>query len=150
MKNKEFYGLIEDILASPDFRSLRHCRHHVRSNVYDHSLKVAYLCYRHHKRFGSRIPLAEFVRGALLHDFYLYDWHDDWPLHRWHLFAHADIALQNAVRAYPALTYVQRDMIRNHMFPVTPHRVPRTASGWWLCFYDKVAAISDYLGIKKV
>jgi len=149
MKNKEFYDLVRDIVKNPAFRQMRKYQHHIRSNVYDHSLKVAYFCYCHHKRFGGRISLSEFVRGALLHDYYLYDWHDDWPKHCRHLFTHSKQALQNALRDHPALTYTQQDMIRSHMFPITPHTVPKTAAGWWICFYDKIAAISDYFGANK-
>ncbi len=34
------------------------------------------------------------IRGAMLHDFYLYDWHE--KNHDWHGFTHADRAVENA------------------------------------------------------
>lgn len=34
------------------------------------------------------------------------------------------------------------------MFPLTPIP-PQTKAGWLLCFYDKVAAVSDYLSENK-
>ncbi|MBQ7347729.1 MAG: HD domain-containing protein [Clostridia bacterium] len=123
-------------------------KHHIKGSVYDHSLKVAYLCYRHHKRFGTGVDLREFVRGALLHDYYLYDWHDKDPAHKFHGFTHPKHALENAVKKYPDLTPAQRDMIRSHMFPLTPIP-PKTRCGWLVCFYDKVAAIGDYCGKNK-
>ena len=148
MKNSEFYSMIGDILRSPRFRSMKRYRHHVRSNAYEHSLKVAYLCYCHHKRFGGRIPIEEFVRGALLHDYYLYDCHDPRRSYRGHLAKHPAQAWRNAVRDYPKLTETQRDMIRHHMFPISPFCPPRTAAGWLVCFYDKVAAVSDRFGVR--
>lgn len=143
MKHQEFYDLICDIVRSEEFRQMKRYRHHIKSNARDHSIKVAYLCYRYHKKHSPDIDLGEFVRGALLHDYYLYDWHDHTPDTRYHGFAHPRRALNNALRRYPDLTDAQKDMILHHMFPLTPVP-PRTRQGWLLWFYDKVAAVSDY------
>ena len=43
---------------------------------------------------------------------------------------------------------IEQDMILRHMFPLIPIP-PKTAAGWLLCFYDKVAALSDYFGENK-
>ncbi|MBQ8510312.1 MAG: HD domain-containing protein [Clostridia bacterium] len=148
MISKEFYIIIKDIIHSDEYRGMKNYRHHVKGNVYDHSIKVACMCYNHHKRFGTKIDLTEFIRGALLHDYYLYDWHDKTSDHRFHGFTHPGRALENAYRKYPDLTLTQRDMILHHMFPLTPVP-PRTKAGWLICFYDKVAAVSDYCGKNK-
>lgn len=142
---KEFVFLVRDILHSGEFREMKRYKHHVKGSLYDHSVKVAYLCYRHHKRFGLKTDIADFVRGAMLHDYYLYDLHDSCVSHKFHWFKHPKKALQNALEKYPALTYTQRDMIKHHMFPLTP-MPPMTKAGWLICFYDKIAAISDRFG----
>ena len=144
-KNKEFQNLIQKIISSKEYQTMKHHRHHVKSNTFDHSVKVAYLCFRHHKRFHMKMDLEELIRGALLHDYYLYDWHDKAPSHRFHGFTHPKRALSNALRKYPNLTRTERDMIRRHMFPLTLIP-PKTKGGWLICLYDKIAAISDYLG----
>lgn len=143
MQNKEFEQLTRDIVCSDEYLGMKNYRHHIKRSAYEHSLKVAYYCYKHHKRFDTKIDLSEFLRGALLHDYYLYDWHD--KQHRFHGFTHPKYALKNAEEKYPDLTPNERDMIRHHMFPLTPVP-PRTKAGWLICFYDKVAAMSDYLG----
>ncbi len=143
--NREFYQLIKDIVRSEEFRKMKNFRHHIKCSAYSHSIKVAYLCYRHHKRFGTKIELHAFVRGALLHDYYLYDWHEKDPSHKFHGFTHPKKALQNAKKSYPDLTETEIDMIERHMFPLTL-LPPKTRGGWLLCFYDKVATVSDYLG----
>ncbi|MBQ7337218.1 MAG: hypothetical protein IJW40_02060 [Clostridia bacterium] len=143
MSKSEFLSIIRDILATEEFQRMKKYRHHVKGNLYDHSVKVAYLCYLHHKKHGMDVDLAEFVRGALLHDYYLYDLHGC-GRHRFHWFRHPRRALENAIRHYPGLTMIQRDMIRRHMFPVTL-TPPMTREGWLLCFYDKVAAVDDRL-----
>ncbi len=142
---KEFIALVWDILRSPEFKQMKKYRSHRNSTLYDHSVKVAYLCFKHHKRWGMKMDIAEFVRGALLHDFYLYDLHGDGQAHNFHWFRHPRVSLENALSKYPTLTKAQRDMIKRHMFPLTPYP-PRTKAGWLICFYDKVAAVTDRFG----
>ena len=142
---KEFISLVRDILHSNEFYKMKSYRHHIKATLYDHSVKVAYLCFKHHKRFGTKTDVREFVRGALLHDYYLYDLHGENETHRFHWFKHPGKALQNAMKKYPSLTYSQKDMIKNHMFPLTIIP-PTTKAGWLVCFYDKIAAISDRFG----
>ena len=148
MIEREFIYIIRDILHSAPFRGMKHYKHHIKGSVYAHSLRVAYLCYRHHKKHGGKGELAELVRGALLHDYYLYDWHDREKGTRLHLFTHPRAALTNAMRDHPQLSRAQRDIIRHHMFPVTLCP-PRTRAGWLVCYYDKVAALCDYFGKNK-
>lgn len=141
----EFYHLLQSIVHSEDFKKMKTLRHHIKTSAYAHSIKVAYLCYQHHKRHGTRIDRYFFVRGALLHDYYLYDRRNKSIRHKFHSFTHPKKALQNAKNAFPDLTPMEIDMIERHMFPLTPHP-PKTRGGWLLCFYDKVAAISDLFG----
>ena len=148
MIDREFYQLIRDVIKTEEFVGMKGCKHHVKGSVYDHSIKVAYLCYKHHKRHRMGIDLCEFVIGALLHDFYLYDWHDRLPAHRMHIFTHQKCSLENALRRYPDLTAAQQDMIGRHMFPLVP-LPPKTKAGWLICYYDKLAALSDYFGENK-
>lgn len=39
-------------------------------------------------RVGVSVDRASLLRGALLHDYFLYDWHDSDPSHRLHGFRH--------------------------------------------------------------
>ena len=148
MLEAEFIHLIKNIIRTETFAATKHHKHHIRGTLYAHSIKVAYLCYLHHKRHALRIPLAEFVQGALLHDYYLYDLHGSGTPHKFHWLRHPRIALQNAERDYPNLTRAQRDMIARHMFPMTLIP-PTTLACWLVCFYDKVAAVSDRFGADR-
>ena len=142
---------MHDILHTAEFRQMKHYRHHKHSTLYEHSVKVAFLCYKHYKRhekMRKSIALRAFVRAALLHDYYLYDLHGGGERHRFHWFRHASTALENALLRYPTLSPVERDMIKHHMFPLTPIP-PKTKAGWVICFYDKIAAIDDRFGKKK-
>lgn len=146
MINIEFYSLIRDIIKTEEFQKMKAYKHHIKSNTYKHSIKVAYLCFKFYKKHKHKsLTLEELVRGALLHDYYLYDWRD--KKHKMHGFRHPKIAYENASNKYN-LTNQESDMIKRHMFPLTLIP-PKTKGGWLVCFYDKVAAISDYLGKNK-
>lgn len=145
---KEFIDIIIHIINGNNFVKMKKYRHHVKSNIYDHSIKVAYYCYKHYKRFKLKGNILELLRGALLHDYYLYDWHDRLPENKFHGFRHPKRALKNALRDFPDLSSTEIDIIKHHMFPLTLSP-PRSFYGWLVCFYDKIAAIGDYLSIKK-
>ena len=57
---------------------------HGAVSCYLHSFFVAYMSVWLAKRFRIRIHLRSLVRGALLHDYFLYDWHEKNAGHRFH------------------------------------------------------------------
>lgn len=130
-----------DILASDGMEIERGCMQHGTTSVFEHSLAVtaqATLIAQ-----ALRIPVAEreLVRGSLLHDYFLYDWHVGDPSHRLHGFRHPGFACANAERDF-GINDIERDMIRHHMFPLTP--VPPTCrEGAILCIADKVVATRE-------
>lgn len=56
-------------------QSEKNFRQHGRMSVYEHSLAVARMCLRIAKYFPGEVDMRSLVRGALLHDYFLYDWH---------------------------------------------------------------------------
>ncbi len=68
---KEFYETIGDIYRHGEFMKLKRYYHH-NSSIYAHVRDVAYFSYRISKYLGLDYRSA--ARGALLHDFFLYDW----------------------------------------------------------------------------
>ncbi len=148
MEHDEFHALWHELEKAASLSRLKAQRHHIHSNVYDHSKKVAYLLYRHHKRFHSKAELRELLRGAMLHDYYLYDRNHRTSPHRLHGIVHPRYALKNALRHHPELSPMERDMIRRHMFPLTIIP-PKTTGGWLICFYDKLAAVDDFFRGKR-
>lgn len=57
--------------------------------VYAHCVRVAALSCRLADAMGLAVDRTALVRGALLHDYFLYDWHDKDPSHRLRLHASA-------------------------------------------------------------
>ena len=81
------------------------------------------------ERLGVRIDRASLIRGALLHDYFLYDWHDPDPSHRLHGFTHPFAALARAEEDFEDLTPRERNIISRHMFPLVP--IPPAAKHGW-------------------
>ena len=87
------------------------------------------------ERLGIRIDRASLIRGALLHDYFLYDWHDPDPSHRLHGFTHPFAALARAEED-------ERNIISRHMFPLVP--IPPTCrEAWLVCLADKACALHE-------
>ena len=100
-------------------------------------------------RHGIPCDLRALVRGALLHDYYLYDWHDPNKGFRWHGFKHHRYALWNAERDF-LLSKKERNIIRTHMFPLTFWNLPRCREAWIVTLADKkVAAEETMLKYRK-
>lgn len=74
--------------------------------------------------------------GALLHDFYLYDWHSHQSEGALHGFAHPQIACQNAAMRFQINPEIQH-IIRTHMWPLTLRLIPRSREAIIVCLADK-------------
>lgn len=144
--DRDFYTLVHDILDHGDVRKLAHINHHGES-ILHHSLKVALLSWRWGKRFG--LDTTSLARGALLHDFFLYDWSTVkinpnrrfYEIHKMHGFVHPLVALNNAQERFH-LNKLERDIIRRHMFPLTLIP-PRYRESWLVMIVDKLVAIGE-------
>ena len=145
--NVKFKDLVYDILINEKFIKMKDYIHHKNISAYRHSLKVAYLCYKYHINKRPSYDIKEFVRGALLHDYYLYDWHNKGEGHRLHGFRHPRFAYNNAKKDF-IVTPMMKDIILHHMFPITIIP-PHTKAGWVVSHFDKVATINDYKRKKK-
>lgn len=125
---KEFEEFAESILYNPVVQSMKKYGHHGTTSCFDHSVHVAYYNYLLCKKFHLDVWSA--TKGGLLHDLFLYDWHDYTPSkeERLHGFEHPSKALSNSHKHFK-LTRKQGDIISKHMFPLTfmPPRYWETA-----------------------
>lgn len=146
---KRFDGSLQrygaDILASRGMQLEKQFLQHGSVTVFEHSVNVARFCLLLTVWLHLRVDRRALVRGALLHDYFLYDWHDRDPGHRLHGFIHARRALQNARRDF-VLGKTEQDMIRTHMFPLNLSCLPRCRESVILCLADKACAVGETLG----
>ena len=126
----------------------KHFLQHGDVSVYEHCFNVAFLSLYVARRFHLSVDRQALVRGALLHDYFLYDWHEDDPTHRLHGFHHARRALENACRDF-SLGSIERDIIAKHMFPLNLHP-PRYRESALVCAADKLCALLETVGAGRL
>lgn len=130
-----------DILASDTMRLTQRYRQHGHTSIFEHSVRVACMSLRIARRLGLRVNERAMVRGALLHDYFLYDWHVRSGRPKWHGFRHAGAALRNASRDFE-LDGVEKDIIVKHMFPLNI-MPPVYRESVIVCIADKLCAIGE-------
>ncbi len=139
----------EDILLSDNFRKTREYIQHGNMTVSSHCINVARYSLKISRKLGIACSQRELVRGALLHDYFLYDWHD--KEHRnpckLHGLFHPGIALRNASREYD-LTAREKDIIKKHMWPLTVVP-PRCREAWIVTAADKYCSLMETLKLHR-
>ncbi len=136
---------VEEILAELEqegrFDLERSYFQHGKTSIYTHSVQVACFSLYMARRMNLQVDERALARGALLHDYFLYDWHDSENGHHLHGFTHPATALKNAKMDY-ALNEIEENIIRRHMFPLTPIP-PMYTEAWLVCMADKYCALRE-------
>lgn len=153
-RHKRLHALLKehgaDILESENFKKTQKHIQHGTMTVHNHVMDVARYSLLLNKKLGLRCNKHDLVRGALLHDYFLYDWHDKAYLterKRLHGFRHPGIALVNAEKEYE-LNDIQREIIKKHMWPLSV--VPPTCrEAWVVTAADKYCSLMETVGLHK-
>jgi len=116
---------------------------HHDATLADHSVAVAFYAFKMAKLCGMAGNADQIVRGALLHDFFHYDWRTAKPRSGGlHGFDHPREALENAEEEFGPLTRIERDCVLRHMWPLTPIP-PRYGESLLVCLTDKAIALQE-------
>ncbi len=156
-KHKELHRKLRehasDILDSEKFQGTRNHVQHGSIPVHRHCIDVAKQSLLISKFLHLPVNEKEMIRGALLHDYFLYDWHDrerkDYKKDHGslHGFYHPGIALRNASKDYD-LTKREQDIIKKHMWPMTVIP-PRYKEAWVVTLADKYCSALETLKLRK-
>ena len=133
----------------PNFRKTREYIQHGNMTVSSHCINVAIYSLAISKKLNIPCNQRELVRGALLHDYFLYDWHDKYhrDIKRLHGFYHPGIALRNAMKEYER-TKREQDIIKKHMWPLTVIP-PLCREAWIVTMADKYCSMLETMKIHK-
>ncbi len=142
MVDPYFDRIASPILFHPLFLSMKKYYAHGDTSVYEHSLSVAIHSYRYAKSRNLNLDYSSLIRGALLHDFYLYDWHHSGGGHKLHGFRHPFFAYKNA-KKYFSINKKEGNIIRSHMFPFVFWILPLSKEAWIVLKNDKRCAIGE-------
>ncbi len=143
-----FWECAKDILASEDVQRMKTFIQHGNVSCYEHSLCVAYGSFCLCRRLHLRVDTRSLIRGALLHDFFLYDWHTNGMKNGLHGFTHPKTALRNAQKQF-CLNKKEQDIIVKHMWPLTVIP-PRCKEGYIVCLLDKYCSVRETFRCAKL
>ena len=107
-----------DVLASENHKGTEKYIQHGDVSVREHTISVACMCVSIAQKLHLNLDYYALVRGALLHDYFLYDWHF-------------------------SINPVEADMIKKHMFPFNLTAVPRYRETVILTVADKVCSFKE-------
>lgn len=138
-----------DILKSRNFRRTKGYIQHGNVTVNAHVMNVARYSIAFSEKLHIHCSRRELIRGALLHDYFLYDWHipDAEHPHKLHGFYHPGVALRNAAREYE-LTEREKNIIRRHMWPLTVVP-PVCREAWIVTAADKWCSLMETLHMHR-
>ncbi|MBO5293114.1 MAG: HD domain-containing protein [Lachnospiraceae bacterium] len=138
-----------DILESRNYRRTREHIQHGDMTVQRHTMDVARYSVFISQKLRISCDRQALIRGALLHDYFLYDWHDKEHVNiaRLHGFRHPGIALKNAEQEYD-LTDREKEIIEKHMWPLTVVP-PMCREAWIVTAADKYCSLMETLHLHK-
>lgn len=143
-EQKKFSKYSSKVIENDLVKSLKNYKQHRSTTTYNHSLKVAYYSYWFAKRFRLNVDEKSLIRGALLHDFNLYDWRESGMKSRTHLKYHPLIAKTNA-KKYFNINSLEEEIILKHMWPVTISKIPTKKEAIIVCAFDSICATGDFI-----
>lgn len=142
--DKEFLQCISDILYTEPVQRMNSFIQHGNTTCLAHCINVSYYCYKLSKFLAFDSKSA--ARAGLLHDLFLYDWHNRHDFI--HSYMHPRISLYNANKFFE-LNPIECDMIEKHMFPLTL-ALPKYKETVVIVIVDKFCAIIETLKHKKI
>ena len=126
----------------PDVKIMGQYAQHRTNNTLAHVCHVASVSHKIEKAFFLHLDEEALLKGAMLHDYYLYDFHQH-PVSAYrHGTGHAAIALSNAEKVF-ALNSKERNIIYSHMWPLNLTHLPRCREAWVVTVADKVCEIEE-------
>lgn len=150
MKNLETYekeldffvDCVQTLAQEVNIKQMDEFVQHGDTPCLNHVISVAYLSYRFAINRHMKLDYKSLIRGAILHDYFLYDWRTEKNGFR-HGFIHPRIAMEKAMKE-TTLNDIEKNIILRHMFPLTVVP-PRYREAYIVCMMDKICAVSELL-----
>ena len=139
----------QSFLNDPKILRMKDIPMHRGSNCYVHVFKVAKRAIKKAlKSKNKNIDLEVVLVGAILHDYYLYDWRKDRSLLKGHGKRHQYVASKNAKEDFNISDEVKL-VIDSHMWPMNIKEFPKSKEAKIVTLSDKAIAIAESFTSKK-
>ena len=152
LQDKDYLEIISELLKNEKVMKMKQYRQHHNTSCFEHCLYVSYNTYLICKK--NKLDYISAARAGLLHDLFLYDWRKrENGREGLHAFTHPKEALKQAM-SITDLNAKEKDIIKNHMWPVTP-ALPKYKETYLITLIDKYFAVVEaFIGkdlkIKKI
>ena len=147
--NTQFQSAVSTVLENENMQLTKTFTQHGNVSVFGHCMAVAAYSKALADKLGISYDCDSLVRGAMLHDFFLYDWHETSDIgDGLHGFAHPYTASKNAIREF-RLSPRELDIIRKHMWPLTLTKIPQYRESWLVCAVDKYCSVLETFKLNK-
>ena len=144
----QFQRYVAEIAENPGVQPMKKTPQHKGGTSFEHCVNVAFTSYRLAKKLGWDVDLKSLARGAMLHDFYLYDT-ETMPYSDYrHSLIHPKLALKNAEKVCE-LNDTERNIILSHMWPIPGAPLPRSREAWLVNAADTICAAREMYRRKR-
>ena len=145
--DREAGRILSSLRRDGRVREMKSFTQHGSVSTFEHCRAVTKLSLGIDRRLHLHSDKKVLITGAMLHDYFLYDWHEhDAPENkhpRLHGFYHPGIAAHNAEKDFN-LTERELDAIRKHMWPLTI-LPPSHRESWVITMADKYVSSLEVL-----
>lgn len=143
--SKSYEELAAPLLSNEQVQRMDSFIQHGTTSTLDHTQRVARASLSLARALRLKVDEQDLIDAALLHDFYLYDWHDRSTSKPNHATKHPLYAAANARELLDVNPHVA-SIIETHMWPLPPARVPASAEAWVVCAADKWCSLVETIG----
>nr|WP_276020318.1 phosphohydrolase [Acetivibrio straminisolvens] len=148
LREKRFVELTKDYFESDVVKQMDKYIHHGTTTTLQHCENVAWISYLVNKKLKLNANEKELIGVAMLHDLFLYDWHDGEPCRKTHGFDHPEIACNNAIKHF-GIPEKQQQAILSHMWPLNITKIPKSRVALIICMVDKYCALMETIRLNK-
>ncbi|MDO4261354.1 MAG: HD domain-containing protein [Eubacteriales bacterium] len=141
-ERRQIREVLREYQQQAEVQSMRKFIQHGRTTTYEHCMNVVRFSYWLNRKFHLKANERALLIGALLHDFYLYDWHEKSTWHRLHGFSHPFRASRNAKKLF-RIGPVEENIIESHMWPLTLRHYPKCREAAIVCVADKCCSVLE-------
>lgn len=142
-EKQEYESIALPLLKNQKVQLMKNFQQHIGTSTYLHCKLISQMCFLINRRLRLHCDEKALVAGAILHDFFLYDWHkENNPSRGKHGFIHPLIAARNA-RKYLKIDTKTEEIIKTHMWPLTITRIPKTREAWIVSCVDKYTTVKE-------